>query len=56
MLEEATVEEGPSGSNLARKATLLLAEILQLANRVLPLSVAAKIQVRVFSGSKDHIL
>ncbi|THG99686.1 hypothetical protein EW026_g2711 [Hermanssonia centrifuga] len=33
MLEEATVEEGPSGSNLARKATLLLAEILQLANR-----------------------
>lgn len=33
------------GSALSRKATLLMAEILQKANRVLPLSIAAKIQV-----------
>jgi large subunit ribosomal protein L17e len=39
MLEETT-----AGSNLSRKATLLMAEVLQMANRVLPLSVAAKIQ------------
>jgi rapamycin-insensitive companion of mTOR len=39
MLEETT-----TGSNLSRKATLLMAEVLQMANRVLPLSVAAKIQ------------
>lgn len=38
-------EEPPAGSPLARKATLLTAELLQKANRVLPLSVAAKIQV-----------
>lgn len=44
MLEEAT-----TGSNLARKATLLMAEVLQIANRVLPLSVAAKLQVSVLS-------
>ena len=41
MLEESTI-----GSNLSRKATLLMAEVLQMANRVLPLSVAAKIQAR----------
>ncbi|KAG6816036.1 hypothetical protein H0H87_009102 [Tephrocybe sp. NHM501043] len=40
------LEESISGSNLTRKATLLLAEVLQMANRVLPLPVAAKIQVR----------
>jgi rapamycin-insensitive companion of mTOR len=39
MLEETT-----TGSNLSRKATLLMAEVLQMANRVLPLSVAAQIQ------------
>lgn len=39
MLEETT-----TGSNLSRKATLLMAEVLQMANRVLPLSVAARIQ------------
>lgn len=40
------VEELPgSGSNLARKAVLLLGEVLQAANRLLPLSYAAKIQV-----------
>lgn len=44
MLEEAT-----TGSNLTRKATLLMAEVLQMANRVLPLSVAAKLQVSVLS-------
>ncbi|KAF5382569.1 hypothetical protein D9615_002880 [Tricholomella constricta] len=38
------LEESITGSNLTRKATLLLAEVLQMANRVLPLSVAAKIQ------------
>jgi hypothetical protein len=40
MLEECT-----TGSNLSRKATLLMAEVMQMANRVLPLNVAAKIQV-----------
>lgn len=39
-------EESSVGSTLSRKATLLMAEMLQKANRVLPLSVAAKIQVR----------
>lgn len=38
-------EESSVGSALSRKATLLMAELLQKANRVLPLSVAAKIQV-----------
>lgn len=39
------LEESTAGTNLSRKATLLMAEVLQLANRVLPLSVAATIQV-----------
>ena len=39
------LEEETTGSNLSRKATLLMAEVLQMANRVLPLSVAAKLQV-----------
>jgi hypothetical protein len=39
-------EELPgSGSALARKATLLLGEVLQAANRLLPLHHAARIQV-----------
>lgn len=42
MLEESTI-----GTNLSRKATLLMAEVLAMANRVLPLSLAAKIQVWV---------
>lgn len=42
-------EETTTGSNLSRKATLLMAELLQKANRVLPFSIAAKIQVRVFT-------
>lgn len=41
------LEESINGTTLTRKATLLLAEVLQMANRVLPLSIAAKIQVRV---------
>jgi len=39
------VEETTTGTNLSRKATLLMAEILSMANRVLPLSLAAKRQV-----------
>ncbi|KAJ3921151.1 Rapamycin-insensitive companion of mTOR, N-term-domain-containing protein [Lentinula edodes] len=38
------MEEVPTGSVLSRKATLLVGEILQISNRVLPLSVAARIQ------------
>ena len=40
MLEETTL-----GSSLTRKATLLVGEILEIANKVLPLSSAAKLQV-----------
>jgi len=39
------LEECIAGSNLSRKATLLMAEVMQMASRVLPLNVAAKIQV-----------
>lgn len=51
MLEETT-----TGSNLSRKATLLMAEVLQMANRVLPLSIAAKIQAipRVFCMATNY--
>ncbi|TFK40828.1 Rapamycin-insensitive companion of mTOR, N-term-domain-containing protein [Crucibulum laeve] len=51
MLEETT-----TGSNLSRKATLLLAEVLQMSNRILPLNVAAKIQSipEVFSMATDY--
>ncbi|KAK7048427.1 Rapamycin-insensitive companion of mTOR, N-term-domain-containing protein [Favolaschia claudopus] len=50
------MEESTSGSNLSRKATLLMAEVLQMANRVLPLSVAAQIQTipRIFSMASDY--
>ncbi|TFY68746.1 hypothetical protein EVJ58_g836 [Rhodofomes roseus] len=41
------LEESPVGSNLSRKAVLLMAEILQMSNRVLPLSIAAQIQVAI---------
>ncbi|KAH9889877.1 Rapamycin-insensitive companion of mTOR, N-term-domain-containing protein [Cubamyces lactineus] len=49
-------EESSVGSPLSRRATLLMAEILQKANRVLPLSIAAKIQAlpRVFSLASDY--
>ncbi|KAG9315833.1 Rapamycin-insensitive companion of mTOR, N-term-domain-containing protein [Chiua virens] len=51
MLEESTI-----GSNLTRKATLLMAEVMQMANRVLPLTIAANIQAvpRVFSLASDY--
>jgi hypothetical protein len=39
------LEESSTDPSLARKATLLIGEILQIANKVLPLSVASKIQV-----------
>jgi rapamycin-insensitive companion of mTOR len=45
--------ETTTGSNLSRKGTLLMAEILQLANKVLPLSLAAGIQVGAFSTALD---
>ncbi|KAJ6537472.1 Rapamycin-insensitive companion of mTOR, N-term-domain-containing protein [Mycena sp. CBHHK59/15] len=50
------LEESTSGSNLSRKATLLMAEVLQMANRVLPLSIAAQIQTipRIFSMASDY--
>ena len=52
------LEESTTGSSLSRKATLLLAEVLQMANRMLPLSVAAKIQVSIRTynpiRSKSH--
>ncbi|KAI8986238.1 Rapamycin-insensitive companion of mTOR, N-term-domain-containing protein [Trametes punicea] len=49
-------EESSVGSPLSRKATLLMAELLQKANRVLPLSIAAKIQAlpRIFSLASDY--
>jgi large subunit ribosomal protein L17e len=43
MLEETT-----TGSNLSRKANLLMAEVLQIANQVLPLSMASRIQVNKY--------
>lgn len=51
MLEETT-----SGTNLSRKATLLMAEILSMANRILPLSFAAKIQANLLFQSIRIIL
>ncbi|KAH7098966.1 Rapamycin-insensitive companion of mTOR, N-term-domain-containing protein [Auriculariales sp. MPI-PUGE-AT-0066] len=50
------LEETTSGSKIARKATLLIGEVLQLANRVLPLSMAARIQTltRVFNLATDY--
>ncbi|KAF5369485.1 hypothetical protein D9758_002757 [Tetrapyrgos nigripes] len=50
------LEESTAGNNMCRKATLLMGEILQLANRVLPLSVAAKIQAvpKLFSLASDY--
>lgn len=39
------LSEESTDHSLARKATLLIGEVLQIANKVLPLSVASKIQV-----------
>ena len=38
-------EESIIGTNLSRKATLLMAEVLHMGNKVLSLSAAAKMQV-----------
>ena len=38
-------EESINGTNLSRKATLLMAEVLHMGNKVLSSSAAAKIQV-----------
>ncbi|KAF9267369.1 hypothetical protein L218DRAFT_977972 [Marasmius fiardii PR-910] len=50
------IEESPMANNLTRKATLLIGEILQMSNRILPLSVAAKIQAlpQVFEMASDY--
>lgn len=42
----AVLEELEPSGNVQRKATLLLGEILQISNRVLPLNIAADVQVR----------
>ncbi|KAF8918988.1 Rapamycin-insensitive companion of mTOR, N-term-domain-containing protein [Mucidula mucida] len=51
------VSETTTGTNLSRKATLLMAEVLQLANRVLPLWVAARIQAvpQIFGMASDYL-
>ncbi|TRM64014.1 Rapamycin-insensitive companion of mTOR, middle domain-containing protein [Schizophyllum amplum] len=58
LLEALTsmITETTTGSNLSRKATLLIAETLHLANRVLPLNAAAKVQsiTRIFSMAADR--
>ncbi|KAI0052718.1 hypothetical protein FA95DRAFT_1553382 [Auriscalpium vulgare] len=48
--------EATTGNNLSRKGTLLMAELLQLANKVLPLSMAAQLQQipDVFSLASDY--
>jgi hypothetical protein len=46
-------QETTTGSNLSRKGTLLMAEVLHLANKVLPLSMAAKIQVSACGMALD---
>ncbi|KAN0087521.1 Rapamycin-insensitive companion of mTOR, N-term domain containing protein [Tylopilus felleus] len=50
------LEENTMGSTLTRKATLLMAEVMQMANRVLPLAVAATIQAvpRIFNLASDY--
>ena len=53
--EEETPSESQTGTNIDRKATLLMAEILQTANKVLPLSIAAKIQVRLYALDHTHV-
>ncbi|TFK28071.1 hypothetical protein FA15DRAFT_612999 [Coprinopsis marcescibilis] len=48
--------ESSSGPSLIRKATLLMAEILDMSNRVLPLSVAGRLQAipAVFDMATDY--
>ena len=45
MLEETIDVDTAPATALSRKATLLIAEVLQMSNRVLPLTLAAQIQV-----------
>ena len=47
-------EESIIGTNLSRKATLLMAEVLHMGNKVLSLSAAAKIQVREPPRESHH--
>ena len=46
-------QETTTGSNLSRKGILLMAEVLHLANKVLPLSMAAKIQASAYVMALD---
>ncbi|EIW81055.1 hypothetical protein CONPUDRAFT_90112 [Coniophora puteana RWD-64-598 SS2] len=50
------LEECATSSSLSRKATLLMAEVMQIANRVLPLPTASKIQAipRVFDLASEY--
>lgn len=50
-----TVAEESSDSIISRKVSLLIGEILQLSNRVLPLSYAARVQSlpRLFTLASD---
>ncbi|KAH8114744.1 Rapamycin-insensitive companion of mTOR, N-term-domain-containing protein [Phellopilus nigrolimitatus] len=52
----AMLEESTLGSSLSRKATLLIGEVLQIANKVLPLGLAAKLQTipRIFALAADY--
>ena len=52
-----TLIEDAKGT-LERKATLLLGEVLQMSNRILPLQYAAQLQAlpRLFSGATEFAL
>ncbi|KAL0580619.1 hypothetical protein V5O48_001349 [Marasmius crinis-equi] len=57
LLEALTslIEESTTPTNLSRKSTLLIGEILQMSNRILPLSFAARIQSlpQIFQMASD---
>ncbi|KAF9004644.1 Rapamycin-insensitive companion of mTOR, N-term-domain-containing protein [Cyathus striatus] len=50
------IEESTTGTSLSRKATLLMAEVLQMANRILPLNIASKIQAipEIFTMATEY--
>ena len=50
------MQEQSTASTLSRKATLLIGEILEIANRLLPLSYAARIQAlsKLFNLATDY--
>ena len=52
----AMLEETTMGTALSRKATLLMAEVLAMSNRVLPLNLAGRIQAipPVFDMATDY--